>query len=95
MTEVTNEVFNEDKNYFFTRHNWDYEIRTSPLENDGSYIKTYSFADGANWYEKVSPLETVVTATSHGVQFDAKVKLCKTDYWSSDISRERTYFELW
>lgn len=93
--EVTYEVYNDDKNQFFTRHDWDFELTTSPMADDGSYIKTYAFADSSVFFERMSHVVESVNVTVHGVQVETKVELQKITYWSLDNSRERSYFERW
>lgn len=92
--EVTYEVYNDDKNQFFTKHGWDFEVHTSTMESDGTYVKTYAF-DDAFWYERMSHTVEVVNVTVHGVQVETKIELQKITYWTSDNSRERSYFERW
>ncbi len=98
MKEVTFEIYNEDKELFFNKHNSnydsDYTCNTSPMTDDGVYIKTYCFTDGANWYERMSPAYETVTVKVHGVQFETQVKLQKIEYWSSEMG-SRFYYEKW
>ena len=95
MKEVTYEIYNDDKSFFFEKHGFDFELTTSPMQEDGTYFKTYAFKDNSVWYERMSHYVTNATVTVHNVQVEAKVELQRIDYWSSDISRERTYFECW
>lgn len=95
MKEVTYEIYNDDKSFFFEKHGFDFELTTSLMQEDGTYFKTYAFKDNSVWYERMSHYVTNSTVTVHNVQVEVKVELQRIDYWSSDISRERTYFERW
>ena len=93
--EVTYEIYNDDKNQFFEKHGWDFESHTSSMSGDGVYGKTYVFKDNSAWFERMSPVTELVTVTVHGVQIETPVKLQKVSYWTTDNSRERSYFERW
>jgi hypothetical protein len=95
MKEVTYEIYNDDKSFFFEKHGFDFNVTTSPMEAGGTYYKTYLFEDGSVWYERMSHYVTNENVTVHNVQLEVKIELQRIDYWSSDISRERTYFERW
>ena len=82
MREVTFDVYEEDKDLFFKKHDNDFYSDTSPMTDDGVYIKTYCFNDGACWYERMSPAYENVSVKVHGVKFDTQVKLQKIEYWS-------------
>ena len=93
--EVTYEVYNDDKNQFFTKHGWDFEVTTSTMESDGTYGKAYAFADNSAFFERMEHVTETVNVTVHGVQVETKVELQKITYWTTDNSRERSYFEHW
>lgn len=99
MTEVNYRLYNEDKEFFFKKHNSDfnsdYTCETSPMTNDGVYIKTYIFTDGSCWYERMSPKVEIAKVSVHGVEVEVPVKLQEVEYWSSDISSSRCYYERW
>lgn len=81
-----------DKMEFISRHNHDYEIYTSPMDDYGCYYKTYCFKDGAVWYEKMSPEIVPAIAEARGVRCKVEVKLFKTEFWSSE-SGSKVYYE--
>lgn len=93
--EVTYEIYNDDKNQFFTKHGWDFEVNTSSMEQDGTYGKTYAFKDNSAWFERMSPVTETVDVVIHGIKVETRVKLQKISYWTTDNSRERSYFERW
>lgn len=92
MTEVTRNVYYDDKDWFFSKHNKCWHVDTSPMTESGVYMKTYILDDGSCWYERMSPYTETVRVTVHGVEVEVEVKLQKIEYWSTDISRSRCYY---
>ena len=95
MTEVTRNVYYDDKDWFFSKHNKCWHVDTSPMTEDGVYMKTYVLEDDSCWYERMSPYTETTKVTIHGVEVEVEVKLQKVEYWSTDISKSRCYFEKW
>ena len=81
-----------DKMAFVSKHNHDYILETSPMDEYGCYFKTYCFRDGAIWYEKMSPEIVPAIAEAHGVKCKVEVKLFKTEYWSTEAG-SKLYYE--
>ena len=54
MTVKFNE-YNDDKNNFFKKHDYNFKCDTSSMDEYGHYHKEYVFEDGAIWYEAMSP----------------------------------------
>lgn len=89
MEHRTAEDFDKEKQTFFKKHNFDYHVFTSNNENN-SYIKMYTFTDGAEFYERFAYVEEdmPVEVEVHGLIFNKKVtvKYYTTEYWSSEFS---------
>lgn len=95
---VTYKDYDKEQQTFFGKHNNDYSCETSPMDEYGRYLKTYSFEDGAVWYEAMSPCEEIVEtkAIVHGVEvtFKNKVKFLRVEYWTSEFG-SKYYYEKW
>lgn len=89
---VTYEQYNEDKKEFFEKHNYDYDCETSPMDEYGVYYKTYSFTDGAQWMERMSPEYVEYEVTVKLVKVKETIKMFKTEYWSTE-SGSKYYYE--
>jgi len=81
-----------DKMAFVSKHNHDYVLDTSPMDDYGCYYKTYCFKDGAVWYEKMSPEICPAVVEVHGVKCKVEVKLFKTEFWSTE-TESKFYYE--
>lgn len=89
---VDYKTYMTEKMDFVSKHNHDFIIETSPMDDYGCYYKTYIFADGAMWYEKMSPEVCPAIAEVHGVKCKVEVKLFKTEFWSSEAG-SKFYYE--
>lgn len=89
---VDYKTYMTEKMDFFSEHNHDYFIETSPMDDYGVYYKTYCFEDGAIWYERMSPHTVPVTVEVNGCTCRVEVKLFRTEYWSTE-SPSKYYFE--
>lgn len=81
-----------DKMEFISKHNHDYVIDTSPMDDYGCYYKTYVFTDGAIWYEAMSPQIVPAVTEVYGVKCKVEVKLFRTEFWSTE-SESKFYYE--
>ena len=93
MTVDYNGYMNE-KIEFISKHNHDFIVETSPMDDYGCYYKTYIFADGAMWYEKMSPQTVPAIAEAHGVKCKVDVKLFCTEFWSTESGSKFYYTEF-
>lgn len=82
----------KELNNFFARHDYDYKVHTSPM-NNGNYSKTYAFEDGATWYENVSVETVKLPIEVKKVKIDVEVKMLKTEYYSTDDGESKCYYE--
>lgn len=98
MTKSYNEYV-EMKQKFMKKHNNDWKVDTSSMNEYGVYYKTYVFADGAVWYERMSPAyrEKEISFEIEGLTFTQKVevKLFETEFFNSDNAESHKYYEKW
>lgn len=94
-------TFYEYKSKFIQKHSAkaDWHVETSPMREDGSYIKTYIFTDGATLYELNRPIEELVEVETEvrGIKIVVKdwVKLMETECWSTDDAKSVKFYERW
>lgn len=89
---VTYGQYNCDRYKFFKKHKNDYVCETSPMNEYGVYYKTYSFKDGAQWMERMSPEYVEYEVEVKLVKIKETVKMFKTEYWSTE-SESKFYYE--
>ncbi len=94
MKIVRSAEYEDMKKSFFRKHKEDFQCDTrgSSAEN---YRKTYSFKDGATWYE-VMTKETVTERVE--IKFcnvKVSVDMMKIEFWNSDESSSKVYYESW
>ena len=71
-----------EKMDFISKHDHDYELITSPMDDYGCYYKTYCFKDGAIWYEKMSPEIVPAIVEIYG----ARCKVDPLTYFPADVN---------
>lgn len=91
MTVGYKEYMNE-KIEFISKHDHDFIVDTSPMDDYGVYYKTYIFADGAVWYEKMSPVVESGIAEIHGCRCKVEVEMLRTEFWSTETA-SKFYYE--
>ena len=92
---VTYETYIEDLAKFIDKHSkkYDYSVYTSPFENR-EYHKVYAFENCATFTE-INTMEytEVVNVQVHGITVPVEVSLIKHEYWSTDDSRSKFWYE--
>ena len=88
---VTAREYVNDRKRFFEKHDYNYRLDTSQMNEYGRYSKTYSFADGAQWFEVMSPEYVEHEIEVKLVNVTVKVKLFKTEYWSTESGSKYCY----
>ena len=84
------------KSLLIKRHNRaDWRVETSPMDEYGRYVKTYTFTDGFQIIEVNEPTweRVVLDYEVRGVKFheEKDVKLFKTEIWSTETPSEFFY----
>lgn len=90
---VDYEKYSSDKKAFLEAHDYEYRVVTSPMDKYGTYHKEYVAEDGAIFYEIISQPAETVTVEIHKVTISVPVKFLRTEYWSSDDSSSKYYYE--
>lgn len=75
---------------FFHKHG-EFTLETSDMKHN-RYRKTYTFADGATWYEVCGSMFEMAEAEVHGLKFSMEVRLFRVEYWSSEAG-SKFYYE--
>lgn len=91
MIVNTYEEYTAKKMAFIKKHNGDWRVETSPMDEYGVYYKTYLFEDGAVWYERMSPKYEKVQVEVKRVKTTVEVKLFETEFWSTESGSELYY----
>ncbi len=97
MNTVTYKDYNNDLIKFCQKHS-KHELRvyTSPFI-DNQYIKSWYYSDGSEFHEVNQNVTEVVTVPVeiHGIKLDKtfEIKLVKHEYWSSDNSVSKYWYE--
>ena len=86
-------------NDFIRKHGCNWEVHTSPLREDGYYIKTYIFDDFTSLYELNRPIfETIsVEVEVKGIKIpvETRVKLLESECWNTDDATSVKFYERW
>lgn len=90
---VTDVRYRYEREMFFRKHNCDFEVQTSQMDEYGMYHKEYIFADGAIWYEVMSPEYVKEEVNIKLCKVTVEVKMFRTEFWSSDDSVSKFYYE--
>lgn len=93
MKVVDYKEYSSNKQAFLERHNYEYRIETSSMNEYGVYHKEYICDDGAIFYEVMGPVYEKVTTEVHKVTITVDVKLFRTEYYSSDDAESKYYYE--
>lgn len=93
MRIVDYKTYEQEKKNFFTKHNYDYTVETSPMDENGYYCKLYMFEDDSKWYEAMRPVFEKVEVEVKKVAVSVKVKLLETEYFNSDCGKSSYYYE--
>lgn len=75
---------------FFHKHG-EFTLKISDMKHNW-YMKTYTFAEGAAWYELCGPVLEKAEAEVHGLKFSMEVRLLRVEYWSSEAG-SKSYYE--
>lgn len=93
MTIVDYKTFDKDLEDFNLKHGVE-DVKTSSMKND-SYTKEYIGEDGAILYVSVRPYYETKTVEVKNIKVNVQIKLFETEYWSSDNSKSKFYYEVY
>ena len=89
---VTYTEYSEDRKNFFSKHNNDFSVETSSMDEYGRYWKTYNFEDGAQWFEAMCPTYEQADVEIKKVLVHVQVKMLRTEYWNTEAG-SKCYYE--
>lgn len=89
---VSYKQYEQERKAFFEKHDYDYRVETSQMDEYGRYYKTYMFEDGAVWYEAMSPTFEKAEVEVQLVKVTVEVKMLRTEYWSTE-TKSKYYYE--
>lgn len=84
--------YKEDREKFFKKHNNDFDVYTSSLDEYDSYHKEYIFKDGAVWHEAMRPTYESKEIEIKKCKINIEVKMLRTEYWSTE-TYSKFYYE--
>lgn len=94
---VNSTEYSRERFLFFKKHKNVFECETSPMDEYGVYHKEYVFKDGSVWYERMSPeyvkQEVEVKIKLVKVKVEVEIKMFCTEYWNTDNSESKKYYE--
>lgn len=89
---VNYNTYNEEKKAFFKKHH-NLNCETSSMDCFGRTHKMYIFEDGSKWYEIISPEHISQEVKIKTCKITVEVKRLKTEFWSTDDSFSKYYYE--
>lgn len=87
------DTYTQEFTEFANKHNKNgkgWKVTTSEMVND-TYMKTYSWEDGANWWEVCRPVTEKGRSIIKGVVVDFTVKLFCIEYWNTESRSKFVY----
>ena len=91
---VSSEQYERFKKAFFSKHKHDFTCDTSSMDSYGTWYKTYSFADGATWWERMGSSIEKGTVSVRGIDFPINVKMLRVEFWNTDDAFSKVYYEV-
>lgn len=91
---VNFEEYQKDLKRFCKKHNQNGEckIETSPMINN-CYHKNYIYDDGSNFTEINEIVVEEVEVKVHGIFIKVDVQLWRTEYYSTDDSKSKYFYQ--
>ena len=94
MYICTSEEYAEEKKAFFRKHHGNFKTNTSGGSAE-YYRKTFTFADGAVWYEVMQREETQHLVEINKCHVWVTADLFRVEFWNSDDPTSKNYYEPW
>lgn len=92
MNILTTAEYAKEKISFLHRHN-DWKVETSPMDEYGTYHKTYTCEDGAVWNEVIRPIWDSIYTEVRKVKVNIGIKLLETEGWNTDNAQSIYCYE--
>ncbi len=90
---VNYNTYNKEKKAFFKKHHNNFICDTSSMDEYGRYRKIYTFEDGAQWYEEMSPEYVSQEIEVKMCKMNIEVKMFRTEFWNTDDASSKYYYE--
>ena len=94
MNVIRSNEYEQIRTDFFNKHHNDFKLKTTG-DTAEYYNKTYAFEDGAVWYEVMTKQFIEETVQVKLVPVTIVISMMQTEFWSTDESISRFYFEQW
>lgn len=88
--QVTYTEYEAEKMAFIKKHG-EWTVETSPLDEYSRYLKTYTFEDGAIFWELMGAVTEEVEVKHRGLTFKVNLKMYRTEYWSTEFESRFVY----
>ena len=93
MTVTSKEYYNDLGNFLNKHSKYDFKVYTSNFDNN-CYHKEYCFENGATFCEiNEMDFTTMVDVEVYGVTVKTQVNLIRHEYWSTDDSVSKYWYE--
>lgn len=63
------------------------------MDEYGRYYKLYNFEDGAIWFENMCPIFESFKVEVKKLEIEVEVKLLRTEFYSTEDSKSKFYYE--
>ena len=94
MTTTTFAEFDKEYTAFAIKHNKKAERREYTELTDGVIHKMVCWSDGATWYEVTeTKYSEQVEVEVHGINVNVNIPMRRTEYWNTEDSRSKYFYE--
>ena len=89
--------YETEKREFFARHSHETgDVKEySHMDDFGVTRKSFCFADGASWHERNEKNTESKKVSIRGIEVTVSIDLFKCEYWDTDNSNSRYFYEVW
>lgn len=94
MYIVRQTEYEDAKREFFAKHQNDFNLETTGNSAE-YYRKTYTFSDGASWYEVMLKTTVSQDVVINFCAITVSVDMLQTEYWNNEDSKSYFYYEPW
>lgn len=94
MYIVRQKDYDDIKSNFFAKHHNDFKVEI--LGNSAEYYrKTYTFKDGAAWFEKILKQTVEKTVEINFCNVPVSIDMLQIEFYNNEDSKSYFYYELW